>query len=92
MVLSFDPSSKVKGDKRSDYITARLVYAYARNGDTGGTGSGGGTGGSEGDATAVSAPPGAPLFAASLLALAVFRARNSRHAPAMVTKPRRFAI
>lgn len=95
MVLSFDPSSKVQSGNRSDYIQARLVYAYARNGDTGGdggNGSGGGNGGTEGDATAVSAPPGAPLFAVSLLALAVFRMRNSRPAPAMVTKPRRFAI
>lgn len=92
MVLSFDPSSKVECCRQSDYIQARLVYAYARNGDTGGTGSGGGNGGTESDTTAVSAPPGAPLFAASLLALAFFRARNSRRAPAMVTKPRRFAI
>lgn len=92
MVLSFDPSSKVERGNRSDYIEARLVCAYAPNGDTGGTGLGGGNGGVEGDATAVSAPPGAPLFAASLLALAVFRGHISRRAPAMVTKPLRFAI
>lgn len=92
MVLSFDPSSRVESGNRSDYIQARLVYAYARNGDPGGDGLGGGNGRIEGDATAVSAPPGATLFAASLLALAVFRIRNSRPAPAMVTKPRRFAI